>query len=68
MARPVTARPPAEHLAILTRMARQIDADDAISLQRQLALRRHLHAAMTLLGTEDLKRSEQKNGRRRQKA
>lgn len=65
MSRPVTARPPAEHLAVLTRMMRQIDSDDAMRLQRQLTLKRHLHAAITILNTEDLDRAERNGGRRR---
>lgn len=68
MSRPVTARSPGEHLAVLTRMVRQIDEDEGMRTQRQLTLKRHLHAAITILNTEDLERAERKHGSRRKKA
>lgn len=47
MPRPPTRRPPAEHLAALSRMMGQVDADDEMSARRRKSVKELLSKLMS---------------------
>lgn len=52
MTRVAAARPPAEHLAVVSRVYRQVAADRTMGEKRRKALLGHLTAAQRLLEAE----------------
>lgn len=52
MPRTPTARPKGEHLAVLARVLRQVDADKKLPEQRARRIKKHLAAAMAELQQE----------------
>jgi hypothetical protein len=56
MPRSPTARPPGEHLAVLARLVRQIDASEEMSPRRRRSLKGHLTKAMAELQKELVKK------------
>lgn len=47
-----TSRPPGEHLAVLARIVRQIDASEAMTVKRRRSIKNHLMKAMQELQRE----------------
>lgn len=56
MSRTATARPPAEHLALLTRILSQVGEDKKMRAARRKKIRTHLAAALGELQKEALER------------
>lgn len=56
MPRTATARPPGEHLALLTRIQNQISIDRAMAARRRKKIMEHLAAALAELQKEALSR------------
>lgn len=52
MPRPATARPRGEHLAVLARVLRQVEADKELPQSRAKRIKKHLTAAMSELQQE----------------
>ena len=57
MARPVTPRPPAEHIKVLGRMRRQIEIDDEMAGRRKTAIIENLDSVVEKLSAEEAKRA-----------
>jgi hypothetical protein len=56
MPRRPTARPPGEHLTVLARIVRQVDASESMSAQRRRSINGHLTKAMSELQKELVKK------------
>jgi hypothetical protein len=56
MPRSPTARPPGEHLAVLARIVRQVDASETMNRERKRAIQEHLAKAMAELQKEIVKK------------
>lgn len=58
MARPVTPRPPSEHIRILGRVSRQVEIDSEMSSKRRQAITDSLADIIDKLTHEEAKRAK----------